>query len=135
MELIRAQLRHAGGLRIDHVIGLGRLWLVPDGAGPRQGCYLRYPLEALLGLIALESWRHRAVIIGEDMGTVPDGFRQQLEPAGVLGMRVLWFERDWGLFVEPSPLAACRRGADHHARPADRRWPGGAAATSTGGPA
>lgn len=108
LELIRAQLRHAGGLRIDHVIGLGRLWLVPDGAGPRQGCYLRYPLEALLGLIALESWRHRAVIIGEDMGTVPDGFRQQLEPAGVLGMRVLWFERDWGLFVEPArwPRAA-----------------------------
>lgn len=101
LELLRAQLRHAGGLRIDHVIGLGRLWLVPEGAGPTEGAYLRYPLDALFGLIALESWRHRAVIIGEDMGTVPDGFRQQMSPAGILGMRVLWFERDWGLYVEP----------------------------------
>ncbi|WP_293374222.1 4-alpha-glucanotransferase [Nevskia sp.] len=102
LELLRAQLRHAGGLRIDHVIGLGRLWLVPDGAGPREGAYLQYPIEALFGLIALESWRHRAVIIGEDMGTVPDGFRQRMSPAGILGMRVLWFERDWGFFVEPA---------------------------------
>lgn len=101
LELLRAQLRHAGGLRIDHVIGLGRLWLVPEGAGPREGAYLQYPIEALFGLIALESWRHRAVIIGEDMGTVPDGFRQRMSPAGILGMRVLWFERDWGLFIEP----------------------------------
>lgn len=102
LELLRAQLRHAGGLRIDHVIGLGRLWLVPDGAGPREGAYLQYPIDALFGLIALESWRHRAVIIGEDMGTVPDGFRQRMSPAGILGMRVLWFERDWGFFVEPA---------------------------------
>ncbi len=102
LELLRAQLRRAGGLRIDHVIGLGRLWLVPDGAGPREGAYLQYPIEALFGLIALESWRHRAVIIGEDMGTVPDGFRQRMSPAGILGMRVLWFERDWGFFVEPA---------------------------------
>ncbi|WP_428385479.1 4-alpha-glucanotransferase [Nevskia ramosa] len=102
LELLRAQLRHAGGLRIDHVIGLGRLWLVPDGAGPREGAYLQYPIDALFGLIALESWRHRAVIIGEDMGTVPDGFRQRMSPAGILGMRVLWFERDWGLFIEPA---------------------------------
>lgn len=102
LELLRAQLRHAGGLRIDHVIGLGRLWLIPDGAGPREGAYLQYPIDALFGLIALESWRHRAVIIGEDMGTVPDGFRQRMSPAGILGMRVLWFERDWGLFVDPS---------------------------------
>lgn len=102
LELLRAQLRHAGGLRIDHVIGLGRLWLIPDGAGPREGAYLQYPIDALFGLIALESWRHRAVIIGEDMGTVPDGFRQRMSPAGVLGMRVLWFERDWGYFVEPA---------------------------------
>ena len=101
LELLRSQLRHAGGLRIDHVIGLGRLWLVPDGAGPREGAYLQYPIDALFGLIALESWRHRAVIIGEDMGTVPDGFRQRMSPAGILGMRVLWFERDWGLFIEP----------------------------------
>lgn len=113
LELLRSQLRHAGGLRIDHVIGLGRLWLVPDGAGPTEGAYLQYPIDDLFGLIALESWRHRAVIIGEDMGTVPDGFRQRMSPAGILGMRVLWFERDWGLFVEPT------------------RWPADAVAMTT----
>lgn len=101
LEMLRTQLRHAGGLRIDHVIGLGRLWLVPDGAHPTLGAYLRYPKEDLFALIALESWRHRAVIIGEDMGTVPEGFRQPMAAAGILGMRVLWFERDWGLYVEP----------------------------------
>lgn len=101
IEMLRAQLRHVGGLRIDHVIGLGRLWLVPEGAGETGGAYLRYPVDALFGLLALESWRHRAVIIGEDMGTVPAGFRERMAAAGVLGMRVLWFERDWGLFVSP----------------------------------
>lgn len=101
IELLRAQLRDVGGLRIDHVIGLGRLWLVPDGRHATEGAYLRYPLEDLLALIALESWRHRAVIIGEDMGTVPAAFRPRMDAAGILGMRVLWFERDWGLFVEP----------------------------------
>src|SRR3546814_6000825 len=90
------------GLRIDHVLGLRRLWLVPEGADPIEGAYLRYPLDDLLRLIALESHRHRAVIIGEDLGTVPDGFRDDLHAAGVLGMRVLWFERDHGLYVDPS---------------------------------
>lgn len=102
LEMLRAQLRHAGGLRIDHVLGLGRLWLVPDGRHATEGAYLRYPLETLFALIALESWRHRAIIIGEDMGTVPADFRPRMQAFGVLGMRVLWFERDWGLFVEPA---------------------------------
>ncbi len=102
LEMLRAQLRNVGGLRIDHVLGLGRLWLVPDGAKATEGAYLHYPIDDLFKLIALESWRHRAVIIGEDMGTVPEGFRERLAGAGILGMRVLWFERDWGLFVEPA---------------------------------
>jgi 4-alpha-glucanotransferase len=102
LEMLRAQLRHVGGLRIDHVLGFGRLWLVPDGAKPTEGAYLHYPIEDMFRLVALESWRHRAVIIGEDMGTVPEGFRDKLGAAGILGMRVLWFERDWGLFVEPA---------------------------------
>jgi 4-alpha-glucanotransferase len=113
LEMLRAQLRHAGGLRIDHVLGLGRLWLVPEGAKATEGAYLRYPVDDLFRLIALESLRHRAVIIGEDMGTVPEGFRDRLGNAGILGMRVLWFERDWGLFIEPS------------------RWPAGAVAMTT----
>ena len=102
IEMLRAQLRHVGGLRIDHVIGMNRLWLVPEGAEATQGAYLRYPLDNLFRLTALESWRRRAVIIGEDMGTVPEGFRDRLAAAGILGMRALWFERDWGLFVEPA---------------------------------
>lgn len=102
IEMLRSQLRHVGGLRIDHVIGLNRLWLVPAGAESTHGAYLRYPLEDLLRLAALESWRSRSILVGEDMGTVPEGFRERMSAANLLGMRVLWFERDWGLFVEPS---------------------------------
>ncbi len=106
IAMLRASLRHAGGLRIDHVLGLGRLWLVPEGAAASEGAYLHYPLRDLLRLIALESWRHRAVIVGEDLGTVPEGFRDQLDGAGVMGMRVLWFERQHELFIEPARWSA-----------------------------
>ncbi len=102
IETLRAGLRHAGGLRIDHVLGLSRLWLVPEGAESTAGAYLSYPLHGLLRLVALESWRHRAVIVGEDLGTIPDGFREHLVRTGVLGIQVLWFERDHGYFIEPA---------------------------------
>lgn len=90
---LRAVLRHTGGLRIDHVMGLSRLWLVPEGADPSQGAFLSYPLTDLLRLLALESGRHNAIVVGEDLGTVPEGFRETLSRDGVHGMRVLWFER------------------------------------------
>jgi len=70
IELVRASMAHAGGVRLDHVMGLMRLWLVPDGASPLEGAYLAYPWQDLLRLIALESWRHRCMVIGEDLGTV-----------------------------------------------------------------
>jgi 4-alpha-glucanotransferase len=76
--------------------------VLPAGASPTDGVYLRYPEEQLLGLIALESQRHRAVVIGEDLGTVPQGLRARLARAGVLGMQVLWFERNGGGFAKPS---------------------------------
>jgi 4-alpha-glucanotransferase len=92
IDMLRAAFAHAGGIRIDHILGLRRLWLVPEGESARNGAYLRYPLEDMLRLIALESWRHRSIVIGEDLGTVPPGFRERLEEHGIAGIRVLWFE-------------------------------------------
>ncbi|MGE0223532.1 MAG: 4-alpha-glucanotransferase [Acetobacteraceae bacterium] len=91
---LRAAMRYTGGVRIDHAMGLARLWLVPEGAEPADGAYLEYPTADLLRLLALESVRHNTVVIGEDLGTVPAGFHDQLEQAGIHGMRVLWFERE-----------------------------------------
>jgi 4-alpha-glucanotransferase len=93
LATLRAAMRNAGGVRIDHAMGLRRLWVVPDGAKASQGTYLAYPFEDMLRLTALESWRHKAIVIGEDLGTVPLGFREATTAAGILGMRVLWFER------------------------------------------
>lgn len=94
IDMLRSAFAHAGGLRIDHILGLMRLWLVPHGASPTEGGYLSYPLEDMLRLVALESWRHRGIVIGEDLGTVAPGFRQRLAARGILGMQVLWFEQD-----------------------------------------
>ncbi|KVL15315.1 4-alpha-glucanotransferase [Burkholderia cepacia] len=103
IELLRAAFAHAGGIRIDHVLGFARMWIVPDGGSPRDGAYLRYPVDDLMRLVALEAARHRALAIGEDLGTVPAGFRERLGAQGVAGMRVLWFERDaGGAFRQPS---------------------------------
>ena len=102
LATLRAALRHAGGVRIDHVMGLMRLWLIPRGAPASEGAYLAYPLEDLLRLLALESHRHGAVVIGEDLGTVPPGFRARLRRAGIAGMDVLWFERTRLSFKKPS---------------------------------
>ena len=101
LATLRAGMHHAGGVRIDHVMGLTRLWLVPDGASPADGAYLIYPFDDLVRLIKLESHRHRAIVIGEDLGTVPEGFREKLDAAAIAGMRVLWFERDEDGFVPP----------------------------------
>jgi 4-alpha-glucanotransferase len=99
--MLRAGMRHAGGLRIDHAMGLMRLWVIPDGAEAREGAYLAYPLDDLLRLTALESCRHRAIVIGEDLGTVPAGFQDRLKAAGIAGTRVLWFERNRTRFAPP----------------------------------
>jgi 4-alpha-glucanotransferase len=101
IDMLRAGMRHAGGLRIDHAMGLMRLWVIPEGAGPEEGAYLSYPLDDLLRLTALESHRHRAIVIGEDLGTVPAGFRERLSAAGIAGTRVLWFERKGTRFLPP----------------------------------
>ena len=94
LSILRRALTHAGGVRIDHVLGLARMWLVPQGASADQGAYLSYPLNDMLGLLALESHRHKAIVVGENLGTVPAGFNDLLSKKGVLGTSVLWFERE-----------------------------------------
>ncbi|WP_328400537.1 4-alpha-glucanotransferase [Streptomyces sp. NBC_00390] len=101
--LLHGILRHAGALRIDHVMGLFRLWWVPQGCPPTEGTYVRYDADAMLAVLALEAYRAGAVVIGEDLGTVEPGVRETLARRGVLGTSVLWFERDWA--GSGSPLA------------------------------
>ncbi|MGE5268138.1 MAG: 4-alpha-glucanotransferase, partial [Thiohalocapsa sp.] len=107
---LRANMRHAGVLRIDHVMGLQRLYWVPDGMPATHGAYVNYPFREVLRLLALESHRHSCAVIGEDLGTVPEGFRDTMQHANVLSYRVFVFER-WqdGTFIPPGeypPLAA-----------------------------
>ena len=92
IQTIRAGLRHARGLRIDHVMGLFRLWWVPRGGTAKQGGYVRYPARDLLAIIAIESQRAQALIVGEDLGTVEAGVRETLADHNVLSYRLLWFE-------------------------------------------
>ena len=101
IEMLRHAMRHAGGVRIDHALGLARLWVVPDGASAADGAYLTFPLDDMLRLIALESVRNRTIVMGEDLGTIPEGFQDRLREAGTLGMRVLWFEKFFGQFLDP----------------------------------
>ncbi|GAA2902993.1 4-alpha-glucanotransferase [Streptomyces mexicanus] len=102
-HLLRALFRYAGALRIDHVMGLFRLWWVPQGRPPTEGTYVRYDAEAMLAVLVLEASRARAVVIGEDLGTVEPGVRETLDRRGVLGTSVLWFERDWDGDGRPLP--------------------------------
>ncbi len=105
-EMLRASMRHAGAIRLDHVLGLKRLYLVPQGFGADNGVYVQMPFEALLAATAQESVAHRCVVIGEDLGTVPEGFREKMADWGIWSYKVMMFERDdQGRF----------RGIDHYA--------------------
>jgi 4-alpha-glucanotransferase len=107
---LRANMRHAGILRIDHVMSLQRLYWIPSGLPATAGAYVNYPLRDLLRLVALESRRQGCAVIGEDLGTVPEGFRETMQRAGVLSYRVFDFERKGdGSFIPPGdypPLSA-----------------------------
>lgn len=103
IETLRVALAHAGGIRIDHALGLERLWVIPAGEGAGRGAYLRMPGDHLRRIVAIEAHRAEALVIAEDLGTVPAGFRDTLSQRSMLGMRVLPFERDrQGGFVAPA---------------------------------
>jgi 4-alpha-glucanotransferase len=105
-EMLRASMRYAGAIRLDHVLGLKRLYLVPHGFAANNGVYVQMPFEALLAATAQESVAHRCVVIGEDLGTVPEGFREKIAEWGIWSYQVMMFERDdHGAF----------RGVDHYA--------------------
>jgi 4-alpha-glucanotransferase len=102
VDLVRANMRHAGGLRIDHVMALQHLYWIPEGKPASEGMYIGYPMDDMVGILALESQRNRCIVVGEDLGTVPEGFREKMEAAGILSYRVVFFEyAEEGGFVGP----------------------------------
>jgi 4-alpha-glucanotransferase len=101
-QMLAASMRNAGAIRLDHVLGLKRLYLIPDGLRADQGVYVRFPFEAMLAVCAQESVRHGCILIGEDLGTVPEGFREALADWGIWSYQVMLFERAGdGSFVPP----------------------------------
>ena len=99
-DMLRTVLRHAGGIRVDHILGLFRLWWIPEGAGPEEGTYVYYDHEALIGILALEAQRAGAIVVGEDLGVFEPWVRDYLTERGILGTSILWFEHN-----ESGPLS------------------------------
>ena len=119
-DMLRASMRHAGAIRLDHVLGLKRLYLVPHGFAANNGVYVQMPFEALLAATAQESVAHRCVVIGEDLGTVPEGFREQMADWGIWSYQVMMFERDdHGAFRDVDHYRAERAGHLQYPRSVD----------------
>lgn len=126
VEMLRANMRHFGALRIDHVMALERLFWIPHGAPPTEGGYVRYPVDELFGILALESRRHDCLVIGEDLGTLPDGFQARMRDAGVLSYRLLYFAQDESGFLPPQhyPEPAAVAVSTHDLAPLAGYWTG-----------
>jgi len=125
--LLVANMRHAGTIRIDHAMALQRLFVIPPGRTGEAGTYMAYPFQALLGILALESRRAGCMVIGEDLGTVPEGFREMLAARGVLSYKVLVFERyPDGAFRSPTdyPPLSLATAATHDLPPIAGAWLG-----------
>ncbi len=103
-DIVRAALQDSGGVRIDHILGLFRLWWIPQGSSPTEGTYVHYDHEAMLGVLALEASRAGAVVVGEDLGTVAPGVRGTLSDLGILGTSVMWFEQANDAPISPEKL-------------------------------
>jgi len=127
IELIRANMRHRGALRIDHAMALQHLYWVPDQHSGNDGAYVSYPFDDLLGLLSLESHRNKCLIIAEDLGTVPDGFRERMAQANIFSYRVLLFERKPdAAFIPPHEYPGLSVAvASNHDLPTLRSWWGG----------
>jgi len=120
-------MRHAGALRIDHVMGLKQLYLVPNGVSAERGAYIRYPFEDMIRILALESRRHRCLVVGEDLGTVPHAFRPRMQRANIMSCRIMLFERGAGdRFKPPSayPALAAAAAGTHDLPPLKSWWLG-----------
>ncbi len=122
-DMIAAQLAHAGALRIDHAMALWQLFLVPEGEPASAGAHLRYPMPDLLRVLAAQSHENKALVIGEDLGFVPDGFRAAMTKARILSYSILYFEKDGPRFKPPAAYArtalAC---LSTHDLPVLERW-------------
>ncbi|MBC2902416.1 4-alpha-glucanotransferase [Streptomyces cupreus] len=127
-EALRGTLRHCGALRLDHIMGLFRLWWIPEGARAGEGTYVRYDHDALLGVLALEAHRAGVMVIGEDLGTVEAGVREDLADRGILGTSVLRFEYQGGSEQRSGPLppdqwrADCLATLTTHDLPSTAAW-------------
>jgi 4-alpha-glucanotransferase len=123
-KLMRAAMRHAGAIRLDHVLGLKRIFMIPRGMSAHEGAYVRYPFEQLLNVVAEESQRARCAVIGEDLGTVPEGFRETVSRFGLWSYRVMLFERDHdGRFKPPEAYPADALATfNTHDLPTHRGW-------------
>lgn len=125
IDMLRANMRHAGALRIDHAMALQHLFWIPPGHQAVDGIYVRYPMDDLMGIVALESHRARCMVIGEDLGTVPVGFRERMAAENILSYRILYFER-WenGLLHRPDvyPPMALATASSHDMAPVPGHW-------------